>query len=101
MDPFPGGGVARSSSQGEKSGKTDPGEASAATYDALVARLEQVVEALERGDLALEQSVERFAEGIALARQAGQKLDEAERRVELLVKGAEGETAVPLEPDRT
>jgi exodeoxyribonuclease VII small subunit len=94
--------VARSSSQGDQSGKSEPAQAaSAATYDALVARLEQVVEALERGDLALEQSVERFAEGIALARQAGQKLDEAERRVELLVKGAEGETTVPLEPDRT
>jgi exodeoxyribonuclease VII small subunit len=68
------------------------------TYDALVERLEKVVEALEAGDLSLEQSVERFAEGVKLARDAGQRLDEAERRVEQLVKDAAGvETVAPLE----
>ncbi len=68
-----------------------------ASYDALVARLEKVVEALEAGDLSLEQSVERFAEGVKLARDAGSRLDEAERRVEQLVKDAAGnETAAPL-----
>lgn len=73
-----------------------------ASYDAIVARLEQVVAALEAGDLPLEGSVEKFAEGVRLAREASRKLDEAERRVELLVKGAEGEEAVvPLEADRT
>jgi exodeoxyribonuclease VII small subunit len=71
------------------------------TYDALVARLEQVVEALEAGDLPLEASVEKFAEGVALAREASRKLDEAERRVEQLVKSADGgEETVPLDPER-
>jgi exodeoxyribonuclease VII small subunit len=70
------------------------------TYDALVERLEKVVEALEAGDLSLEQSVERFAEGVKLSRDAGQRLDEAERRVEQLVKDAAGvETVAPLERD--
>jgi exodeoxyribonuclease VII small subunit len=70
------------------------------SYDVLVTRLEQVVAALEAGDLPLEASVERFAEGISLAREASKKLDEAERRVEQLVKGADGEEAVaPLEVD--
>jgi len=70
------------------------------TYDALVERLEKVVEALEAGDLSLEQSVERFAEGVRLAREAGQRLDDAERRVEQLVKDAAGVEAVtPLEGD--
>jgi exodeoxyribonuclease VII small subunit len=69
-----------------------------ASYDALVARLEKVVEALEAGDLSLEQSVERFAEGVTLARDAGARLDEAERRVEQLVKDAAGgEITAPLE----
>lgn len=68
------------------------------SYDALVARLEKVVEALEAGDLSLEQSVERFAEGVTLARDAGVRLDDAERRVELLIKDAAGgETTAPLE----
>jgi len=77
-----------------------PGEAAEASYDALVERLEKVVEALEAGDLSLEQSVERFAEGVKLARDAGRRLDEAERRVEQLVKDAAGvESVAPLEED--
>jgi len=69
------------------------------TYDALVARLERVVGDLETGQLTLEQSIERFAEGVRLAKDASRKLDEAERRVEMLVRGAAGEDeAVPLDP---
>jgi exodeoxyribonuclease VII small subunit len=77
-----------------------PGQAAEASYDALVARLEAVVAALEAGELSLEQSVERFAEGVTLARDAGRKLDEAERRVEQLVKDAAGvEIVGPLDED--
>lgn len=69
-------------------------------YDAIVARLERVVGDLESGQLTLEQSVEKFAEGVRLAREASRKLDEAERRVELLVRSADGEEeAVPMDPD--
>lgn len=86
--------AARSS---EKTAKSE----APASYDALVARLEQVVTALEAGDLPLEASVEKFAEGIQLARDASRRLDEAEARVEQLVKGADGEAqAVPLEAER-
>jgi exodeoxyribonuclease VII small subunit len=78
--------------------KTD--KAAEVSYDVLVGRLEKVVQALEAGDLSLEQSVERFAEGIQLARDAGKKLDEAEQRVEQLVKSAAGgEVAVALDGD--
>jgi len=76
--------------------KTDEPGAPVA-YDALVARLEQVVQALEAGDLPLEVSLEKFAEGIQLARDATRRLDEAEARVEQLVKGADGgEVAAPF-----
>lgn len=69
------------------------------TYDALVERLEQVVGDLEGGRLSLEQSIERFAEGVRLARDASRKLDEAEARVEMLVRSADGgDAAVPFEP---
>ena len=70
------------------------------TYDGLVARLENVVGELESGQLTLEQSVERFAEGVRLAREASRKLDEAERKVELLVRSADGEEeAVAFDPE--
>ncbi len=69
-------------------------------YDVLVARLESVVGELETGSLTLEQSIEKFAEGVRLAREASRKLDEAEKRVEMLVRGPGGEDEeVPLDPD--
>ena len=63
------------------------------SYDAIVARLEQVVGELEAGGLTLEQSIERFAEGVRLARDASRKLDDAEARVEMLVRSADGSDA--------
>ncbi len=69
-------------------------------YDAIVTRLERVVGDLESGQLTLEQSIEKFSEGVRLAREASRKLDEAERRVELLVRSADGEDeAVPFDPE--
>ena len=69
-------------------------------YDAIVARLERVVGELESGQLSLELSIEKFAEGVRLARDASRKLDDAERRVEQLVRSADGEEqAVPFEPE--
>lgn len=59
-------------------------------YDRLVARLEKVVEELEGGGLTLEQSIEKFAEGIRLARRASKRLDEAERKVETLLRAEDG-----------
>ncbi len=70
------------------------------SYDAIVARLERVVSELESGQLTLEQSIEKFAEGVRLAKDASRKLDDAERRVELLVRGTDGgDDAVPFEPE--
>jgi exodeoxyribonuclease VII small subunit len=70
------------------------------TYDGLVSRLERVVGELEAGQLTLEQSIERFAEGVRLAREASRKLDEAERKVELLVRNADGEEeTVAFDPE--
>jgi exodeoxyribonuclease VII small subunit len=75
-------------------------DGAAEAYDTIVARLEQVVGELEGGALTLEASVEKFAEGVRLAREAARKLDEAEKRVELLVRSADGELeAVPFEPE--
>jgi len=59
-------------------------------FEDAVARLEAIVKKLEEGELTLEESLEVFEEGIKLARICSKQLDEAERKVELLLKdGAE------------
>jgi exodeoxyribonuclease VII small subunit len=63
-----------------------------------VERLETVVGELEAGTLTLEQSIEKFAEGVKLARDAARKLEEAERRVEGLLRAEDGSVqSRPLE----
>ncbi len=53
-------------------------------------RLEDIVRKMEAGDMSLEESLKAFEEGIKLARVCSRKLDEAERRVEMLLKQEEG-----------
>jgi exodeoxyribonuclease VII small subunit len=53
-------------------------------------KLEKIVSQLEKGDISLEESLKLFEEGIRLSRLCNQKLDEAEKRVEILLKGANG-----------
>ncbi len=69
-------------------------------FEAALARLEDIVKALEGGDLALDAALELFEEGIRLSRLCHGKLESAERRVELLLKDASGKLeAVPFEPE--
>jgi exodeoxyribonuclease VII small subunit len=53
-------------------------------------KLEKVVSKLEEGDIPLEESLRLFEEGIRLSRFCNQRLDEAERKVEILSKGKDG-----------
>jgi exodeoxyribonuclease VII small subunit len=55
-------------------------------YEELVARLTKVVERLEGGGLSLEESIAAFEDGVRLARAGAQRLDEAEKKVELLLE---------------
>jgi exodeoxyribonuclease VII small subunit len=61
-------------------------KAAQGNYEEIVARLAQVVERLEGGGLTLEDSISAFEEGIRLARHGSQKLEEAEKKVELLLE---------------
>lgn len=54
-------------------------------------KLEQVVEALETGGLSLDDALKRFEEGIKLARRCEKALSEAEKKIEILSKNAQGE----------
>ena len=56
-------------------------------YEDIVARLAKVVERLEGGGLSLEESITAFEEGIRLARAGAARLEEAERKVEVLLDG--------------
>jgi exodeoxyribonuclease VII small subunit len=53
-------------------------------------KLEKIVSQLEEGDISLEESLKLFEEGIRLSRVCNQKLDEVEKRVEILIKGEDG-----------
>ncbi len=54
-------------------------------------RLEEVLSSLEHGDLSLEESLAAFEEGVRLVKFCQQKLDEVEKRVELLLKDDAGQ----------
>jgi exodeoxyribonuclease VII small subunit len=69
-------------------------------FEAALARLEEIVQELEKGDVPLEQSLKLFEEGIKLSRICTKRLDEAERKVEILVKDKAGNiTAEPFEEE--
>jgi exodeoxyribonuclease VII small subunit len=59
-------------------------------FEDCLSRLEQIVSALESGTLSLEESLRVFEEGIHLARRCARYLDDAERRIEMLVKDEAG-----------
>ena len=66
------------------------------TFEANMARLEQIVRAMDRGDVPLEESLKLFQEGTALVRSCGKLLDDAELEVKKILTDAEGE---PVEED--
>jgi exodeoxyribonuclease VII small subunit len=70
-------------------------------FEDALQRLEQIVDQLEGGDLALDDSLKVFEEGVALARRCAKYLEEAEKRIELLTKDESGLLkAEPFEWDK-
>lgn len=60
------------------------------TFEQNMQRLEQIVRALERGDVALEDSLKLFREGTELVECCGKLLDEAELQVKKISTAADG-----------
>jgi len=60
-------------------------------FEEALARLEAIVAELERGELPLEDSMRIFEEGIKLSKVCLKMLEEAERKVEILVKDKDGQ----------
>ena len=72
------------------------------SFEEAVARLEQIVRAMEEGKLSLDESLKAFEEGISLVRFCNGKLDSAEQRVRVLLAGADGAmTEAPFTPSGT
>ncbi|MFB3925954.1 MAG: exodeoxyribonuclease VII small subunit [Syntrophales bacterium] len=67
------------------------------TFEKALLKLEEIVRKMEAGDLTLEESLQAFEEGIRLSGICAKKLDEAERRVELLLKSEQGLSTRPFE----
>jgi exodeoxyribonuclease VII small subunit len=66
-------------------------------FEEAVGRLEDIVKKMEAGDMTLEESLKAFEEGIKLARLCSRRLDEAERRVEVLLKQEEELVVKPFQ----
>ena len=69
-------------------------------FETALKRLDEIVKKLESGDQSLDSSLELFEEGIKLSRFCHSKLEQAERRVEILLKTESGPAkAVPFETE--
>jgi exodeoxyribonuclease VII small subunit len=67
-------------------------------FEKSLARLEEVVKRLESADLSLDEAMKLFEEGVKLSRECQKQLEEAEGRVEILLKKADGKiVAQPFE----
>jgi exodeoxyribonuclease VII small subunit len=68
-------------------------------FEDALKKLQLIVERLERGDLPLEEAMECFSEGIRLAQFCQLKLEEAEKKVQMLLKDQNGSwSAIPFDP---
>lgn len=64
------------------------------SFETSLEALEEIVHQLEQGDLALEESLVLFERGIHLSRECQERLSQAERRIELLLRDQQGRPVV-------
>jgi len=68
-------------------------------FESALKSLEEIVSQLEGGDLTLDRALELFEQGVKLSRFCSDKLEEAERKVEVLTRAADGTTKeAPFSP---
>lgn len=76
------------------------GEVAEQKFEDAFQKLEGIVKKLEDGNLSLEESLKAFEEGVRLSRFCSKKLDEAEKKVEILLKDQSGRlVSQPFSPD--
>jgi exodeoxyribonuclease VII small subunit len=59
-------------------------------FEQAMKRLEEIVAQMEKGELSLDESLKLFEEGVGLTRMLNKQLEEAERKVEVLMKDESG-----------
>lgn len=64
------------------------------SFESSLEALEQIVHQLEKGELPLEKSLELFEQGIRLSRECQERLGQAERRIEVLLRDNQGRPTV-------
>jgi exodeoxyribonuclease VII small subunit len=70
------------------------------TFESSLEQLELIVRELELGELPLERSLELFEQGVKLSRECQERLSQAERRIEILMRDNQGRPATrPFEPE--
>lgn len=68
-------------------------------FEKALTELEKIVEALESGELTLDQALKKYEEGVGLTRACQAKLQEAEKKIEILTRQLSGELkAEPFDP---
>jgi len=67
------------------------------SFEEALAQLEQITKELEEGDLSLEESLKYFDEGVKLAEQCNRQLNEAQKKIEILLKKNEELKPTPFE----
>ena len=61
------------------------------SFEEALARLEEIAERLERGEMPLEEALKNYEEGVKIYRHCTTLLKEVERKIEILTKGEEGQ----------
>ena len=70
------------------------------TFESAMEQLEQIVREIENGQLTLDTAIKKFEEGVKLSRFCSDKLDEAEKKIDVLLKNEAGKMkTVPFEND--
>ena len=81
--------------------ETPPGAPPAASFETCLDELEKVVKELEAGDLSLDRSLELFERGVGLSDAFRKQLEEAETRVEMLIRRDGKMVAEPFRPEKS
>ena len=76
------------------------GETISPSFEASLEELERIVKKLESGDLPLEESLKLFENGMRISTECKRQLEEAETRIEMLLRRGNDMTPVPFDPDK-
>ncbi len=69
-------------------------------FESSLEELERIVRELEQGELTLEKSLDLFEQGVKLSRECQERLSQAERRIEILMRDNQGRATVqPFDPE--